>query len=169
VGVFDGYHGRWAKGADRSFDQLGAGRAANAFHPRPKAGDVRERKRRFTSGVREKLSLRDRVARGEKVSWHDEQSVMWASPKKIAEQRAKTGDALVPRGEITRRERSFHRSLTQRDSRTAVKRTFSGKVLVERGNYRDAAGKRVINAAGKRSQPKHPKKAEYVGRRRAQP
>jgi hypothetical protein len=172
VGAFDeakhfrGYHGRWAKGADRSVDHLGRGRAANAFHPRPTATEARQRKRNFTGRVRELLATRDRVARGEKVDWRAEQNVSWSSPKKIDEQRRKTGDALIPRDQIARKERSFARSISGRSRRTGIKQTFSGKAKVERGNYRDDSRVR------RPFDWKHPRKTArpaYVGRRRAEP
>lgn len=131
---FRGYHGRFAEGRDRSPETLGGGRAANAFHPRPSAAEARARKERVPSNVRDLLGIRDRVGRGERVTWRDEQKVSWASPRQLAAQRAKTGDILVPRTEIARRERSYQRGA---NPRTGIKKTFTGEAKVERGNYRE--------------------------------
>lgn len=133
---FRGYHGRWAKGRDRSQTQMGGLRGDNAFAPRRSAGEARKTKARLTGRIRELHDIRDRAARGENLSWSDEQRVMWSSPRKIDEQRAKTGDALIPRAEIARKERSANRAFTQGARRTGIKRAFSGKAKVERGNYR---------------------------------
>jgi hypothetical protein len=144
VGIFDeakhlrGYHGRWAKGVDRSREQIGGVRSANAFHPPTPARERRQRKARLTSKVTGLLSTRDKLARGENVSWRDEQNVMWSSPQKVAEQRAKTGDALIPRADIARKERRFQNTaLRPRAARTGIKQTFTGKAKVDRGNYRE--------------------------------
>lgn len=135
---FRGYHGRFASGSDRS--DAGGTRAANAFQPKSGASaQARMRKERVPQTVRKKLATRDRVARGDKVGWSEELDVTWASPRKIAEQRAKTGDALVPRSEIARRERTYRRGLDRLTPRSGIKRTFTGKVKVERGNYRAIA------------------------------
>lgn len=133
---FRGYHGRFAEGRDRSPEVLGGGRAANAFHPRPPAAEARARKERVPSKVRDLVGIRDRVDRGEQVSWRDEQKVSWAAPRRMAAQRAKTGDILVPRTEIARRARSYQRAAAI-NPRTGIKKTFTGQAKVERGNYRE--------------------------------
>jgi hypothetical protein len=112
-------------------------RGDRAFRPPTPADQRRAMKERVPARVRELLDIHDRLTRGERVPLRDEWSVSWASPQKIAEQRAKTGDALVPRELIARREREYARTGT---ARTGIKRTFTGRPVIERGNYRELAG-----------------------------
>lgn len=113
-------------------------RGSAAFQPPIPAHERRAAKERVPSRLRELRSIRDRIDCGLPVHWRDEQRVMWASPSRIAEQRRLTGDAYVPRAELARRERDFARG--GGDRRTGIKRTFTGRAVVERGHYRELSG-----------------------------
>jgi hypothetical protein len=136
--VFRGYHGRFAEGRNRSQEQIGGVRGGNAFAPPTPAAVRRARKERVPTKVRGLREIYDKRDRGERLSWKEEGQISWASPRKLAEQRAKTGDTVVPRGEMVRRERSYANSVERPTAaRTGIKRTFTGKAKVERGNYRE--------------------------------
>lgn len=137
---FRGYHGRWAAGRDRSPEQLGGQRGDNAFTPSTPAAERRARKERLPAKVRDVRAIYDKRARGDRLTRQEENKISWASPRKIAEQRAKTGEAIIPRGEAIARERSYAVTSRTRARRTGIKQTFTGKPKVERGNYREIAG-----------------------------
>lgn len=138
---FRGYHGRFSGGRDRSPEQLGGLRGDNAFAPPTPAATQRARKERVPASVREIRAIHAKRDRGEQLSRKERQAIMWASPKKMAEQRAKTGDVYVPRSEALQRERSYARgALRPGAPRTGIKKTFTGKAKVERGNYREMPG-----------------------------
>lgn len=139
---FRGYHGRFAAGRDRSEGRAANG--SNVFRPPTPAAVQRDRKERLPAAVRETRAIYDKRARGEKLTRQEENKISWASPKKIAEQRAKTGEAIVPRGEAIARERSYAVSSRSRARRTGIKQTFTGKPKVERGNYREIPGAATV-------------------------
>jgi len=125
---FRGYHGRWARGADRSPEHR-AGRAAAAFHPRTPA-DARRR---------EVATVVDRIhavhgafaahGRGH-LNPQQRQKIEYASPRLRAEAIRKTGSPVMPLAEALRREARAARG--HRPPRVGVKRTFTGKKLAVR-------------------------------------
>jgi hypothetical protein len=176
---FRGYHGRFAGGADRSEANAG-GRGANAFRARPTAAQARTRKEAVPSRVRGGLAAYNKHERGA-ASFKELQSISWASPKKIIEQRAKTGDSIVPRSEFIAHERHSGHGIRSgfKPARTDIAKTFTGKKTVVRGNYRELIGPdgKVKHESRVRRNFDLPKKSarklmaakptEYVGRRRA--
>lgn len=126
---------------DRPGNNRTGGRAAAAFQPPTPAAEQRANKERLPTRVRALMAIYDKRDRGEPLTRKERDKIEWASPKKIAEQRAKTGDAVVPRAEAASRERSYaygiYRPGAPGAPRTGIKRTFTGQAIVERGNYRE--------------------------------
>lgn len=134
---FRGYHGRFAAGRDRSEGRATGGN--NVFRPPTAAAEQRARKEHLPAKVRETRAVYGKRDRGERLTPQEKNKISWASPKKISEQVAKTGDAYVPRSEALARERS-HASGARtgyRSARSGIKKTFGGKTRVERGNSRE--------------------------------
>lgn len=113
-------------------------RSPTAFHPPRSAAERRAAKEQAPTKWRSAKSLYDRRARGERLSGREEAQISWASPRKMAEQRAKTGDTVVPRGVAATKIRHYEGSGSRLGQpRTGIKKTFTGRAQVERGNYRE--------------------------------
>lgn len=132
---FRGYHGRFAAGSDRSPEVIGGVRSSKAFHPPVPAQQRRAMLQRVRDAVR--VFNRDPAT----LSWKERQRISWASPNKMAEQRAKTGDIRMPRREgmvreaaVTGGRRRNSPVIRKGGHRTEiVKNPRTGKVEAKRG------------------------------------
>jgi hypothetical protein len=113
-------------------------RGRAAFHPRTPAEQRRRNKEEAPQSWRAIKPIYDKRDRGEPLARHEQAKIMWASPSKIAEQRKQTGDAYVPRDIASARLRRFAGHWSRPgQARTGIKKTFTGRPVVERGNHRD--------------------------------
>jgi hypothetical protein len=103
------------------------GRSAVAFRPPRPAATHRRQKDEIRAAVE--------LARGvrQPANFREREQISWQSPAKRAEQRARTGDVLMPRIEAVRREGSVARDARRPQPRVAIKTTFTGKRQVVRG------------------------------------
>lgn len=117
---------------------FGTHRGRAAFEPPSPSAGRRANKELVPSKVRELNAVYSRRARGDRLTGQEQSKIEWSSPRRRAEQRAKTGDVIQPRGEAVRGIRSYARSTDNyRPRRTGIKKTFTGQPKLERGNYRD--------------------------------
>lgn len=123
-------------------------RSDAAFHPPTPVAIRRARKDAVTGSV---VEVRDVYAKEpSERSWREKQLISWQSPRKIAEQRALTGDTLMPRPEAIRREASLARMSGHRMPRTEMRRTFTGKPVIRRGTAPEVERSDGFLATGRR-------------------
>jgi hypothetical protein len=164
-----GVHGHWAtvggtKGGRKKVDRSVlegrgvVGRGPNAFKPAAPAASRRTAKNSVTGSVRDVRTAYAKHESGQKLSFHERESISYQAPKLRDAQTARTGSPIMPRAEAIRRDAAIGQR-DQRPRRTRVKQTFTGKKVADRsglglrenGNGVFARDQRVHGLASKRS------------------
>lgn len=137
-----GVHGHWAtvggtKGGRKKVDRSAENRYSrniNAFKPRKSAAEARTEKERVPSKVRDINAIYRKHEAGT-ATFSDKEKISWSSPQKRAEQTRKTGSPIKSKADAIHTARSYARQGIA-DDRTSIKKTFTGKKIVVRGDHK---------------------------------